>query len=78
MVNINGIDECIYDGKIVNIAGLNAYDAPAYIYDSYGNMIGTCSYAWGTVDEICNKFMIFLHRQEIYIPTYFLNYLFKY
>lgn len=47
------IDEGKYNGNTVYIAGANAYDAPSIVYDTKGNVIGTCNYAWGQVDAIC-------------------------
>ena len=49
------IDECKYNGEIVICAGINAYDAGSVIYDKNGKGIGSCNYAWGSVDEICNQ-----------------------
>lgn len=49
------INECYYNGDLVYSAGLNAYDAGGTIYDKEGNQIGTCNYAWGQPDEICEK-----------------------
>lgn len=47
------ISECKYKGKTVCRAVLNAYDAASHIYDTEGNLIGTCNYAWGMPDPIC-------------------------
>ena len=49
------IDECKYKGETVYCAGINAYDAPSYIYDKEGNQIGCCNYGWGGVDDICRQ-----------------------
>ena len=47
------IDECLYNDEITYVAGINAYDAGSSIYDSEGNLIGSCNYAWGGVDSLC-------------------------
>ena len=49
------IEECKYKGKTVYCAGQNTYDAGAVVYDKDGKTIGSCSYAWGNVDAICDK-----------------------
>ena len=49
------IEQCTYQNEIVFCAELNAYDAPLMIYNQEGNPIGTCNYAWGIVDSICNQ-----------------------
>ena len=49
------IAECIHEGKVVYCAGHNGYDAGSTVYDRDGNVIGTCSYAWGPVDTICGQ-----------------------
>ena len=49
------IDECKYHNETVFEAGYNAYDAGSIIYDSKGNRIGACNYAWGHVDPICTQ-----------------------
>ena len=49
------ISECKYLGETVYSAGLNMYDAGGAIYDYEGNQIGTCNFAWGGADSICNK-----------------------
>jgi hypothetical protein len=47
------IDECRFNGHIVFLAALNAYDAGITIYDEDGNAIGVCNFPWGKVDSIC-------------------------
>ena len=49
------IDECEYLGEKVYVAGINAYDAGAVVYDKNGSEIGDCNYAWGQVDSICGQ-----------------------
>ncbi len=49
------IDECRLNGKLVYVAGLNAYDAGAEIVDTTGRKLGSCNYAWGQVDSICKQ-----------------------
>ena len=49
------IDECTYNDETVYIAGINAYDAGATVYDYNGDIIGSCNYAWGGVDSICGQ-----------------------
>lgn len=49
------ISECQYNGNTVYRAGLNAYDAGSNVYDVDGNQIGSCNYAWGQVDTICEE-----------------------
>ena len=49
------ISECVYNGEVVYLAGINAFDAGSLVYDTDGNEIGRCSYAWSLVDEICNQ-----------------------
>ncbi|HQI40691.1 MAG: hypothetical protein B6D44_11210 [Ignavibacteriales bacterium UTCHB2] len=49
------IDECKYNGQTVYCAELNAYDAGSIVYDKDGKQIGTCNYAWGQVDAICEQ-----------------------
>ena len=49
------ISECSYNGETGYSAGLNAYDAGSAVYDEDGNQIGSCNFAWGSVDSICNQ-----------------------
>ncbi len=49
------ISECEYKGETVYIAGINAYDAASKVYNSKGEVIGTCNYAFGQVDDICRQ-----------------------
>lgn len=49
------IDEGKYNGATVYIAGANAYDAASIVYDTKGNILGICNYAWGQVDTICGE-----------------------
>ncbi|MEN8139574.1 MAG: hypothetical protein ABFR62_14225 [Bacteroidota bacterium] len=49
------ISECKHNGKTVYSAGLNAYDAGGSIFDNEGEVIGSCNYAWGNVDDICKE-----------------------
>ncbi len=49
------IDECQYNGQTVFVGGLNVYDAGSVIYDKSGNKIAECNYAYGDVNDICNK-----------------------
>ena len=49
------ISECKYNGETVFCAGINAYDAGSVIYNKKGNAIGSCNYAWGSVDPICGQ-----------------------
>lgn len=48
------ISSCKYDGATVYTVELNAYDAGTVIYNAEGNQIGSCNYAWGSVDQACN------------------------
>lgn len=49
------ISECKYKGETVYSGALNAYDAGNNVYDASGKQIGSCNYAWGTVDDICGE-----------------------
>lgn len=49
------ISECNHNGETVYICGISAYDAGGVIYDKDGEIIGSCNYAWGTVDSICGE-----------------------
>lgn len=49
------ISKCEYEGQLVYGCGRNAYDAAALIYDTTGQQIAVCNYAWGPVDSICRK-----------------------
>lgn len=49
------ISECKLNGVKYFVAGLNAFDAGAYIYDKDGNKVASCNYAFGEVDSICGK-----------------------
>lgn len=49
------ICECKLSGNLVYTASENAYDASTFIYDKDCNLVGTCNYAWGTVDPICKE-----------------------
>lgn len=49
------ISECKLNGEKHFVAGMNAYDAGAYVYNKDGNKVGSCNYAWGDVDSICSK-----------------------
>jgi hypothetical protein len=51
----NGEIDCAYYGtEKVFRASENAYDAPTIIYNSDGEKIATCNYAFGDVDAICD------------------------
>ena len=47
------ISECQLNGETVYDVSLNAYDAGSVIYNSDGEVLGTCNYAWGIPDTIC-------------------------
>ena len=47
------ISECQLNGETVYDVSLNAYDAGSTIYNTDGEVLGTCNYAWGTPDSIC-------------------------
>lgn len=47
------ISACKQNGQTVYKAGLSAYDAGEVIYNKDGKQIGSCNYAWGSVDPIC-------------------------
>ncbi|KAB1065572.1 hypothetical protein [Salibacter halophilus] len=49
------ISECQYNGKLIYVGQLNAYDAGSKVYDNKGNEIGTCNYAWGNIDPVCGQ-----------------------
>jgi hypothetical protein len=49
------ISECTHNGETVYSCGINAYDAGSVVYDKDGEIIGSCNYAWGTVDPICGE-----------------------
>ena len=49
------INECRLNGSRVYSASINAYDAATLLYDSSGNQIGVCNYAWGPVDSNCRN-----------------------
>lgn len=49
------IDECKLKGQTVYVAGLNANDAGAIIFDVEGKEIGNCNWAWGKPDTICRQ-----------------------
>jgi len=47
------IEECTYEGKKVYSYSFNAADAGSDFYDGKGSKIGSCNYAFGQVDSIC-------------------------
>ena len=47
------ISECQLNGETVYDVSLNAYDAGSVIYNTDGEVLGTCNYAWGIPDPIC-------------------------
>lgn len=47
------ITECELDGALVYSASINAFDAPSAVYDSEGERLFTCNYAWGQADPQC-------------------------
>lgn len=49
------ISECTLNGEKYFVAGLNAFDAGASIYNKDGFKVGDCNYAWGVVDSLCGK-----------------------
>lgn len=49
------IDKCKYNGQTVYFVELNIYDAGSIIFDKDGNQIGTCNYAWGHADAMCEQ-----------------------
>jgi len=49
------IQQCIYEGKVVYSAGLNAPDAGTEIYNEQGKKIGACYYSSRQVDAMCEK-----------------------
>jgi hypothetical protein len=49
------ISECTLNGEKYFVAGLNAFDAGASIYNKDGIKVGDCNYAWGLVDSLCGK-----------------------
>ena len=49
------ISKCHHNGKTIYVGELNAYDAGSSVYDTDGNQIGSCNYAWGQIDPICHE-----------------------
>lgn len=49
------ISECLYEGNLVYLTSINAYDAADSIYNAKGENIATCNYAWGVPDKICEE-----------------------
>ncbi len=49
------ISRCTYQGKVVYVGALNAYDAGFQVYDAYGRPIGSCNFAWGSWDSVCGR-----------------------
>lgn len=49
------IDECIFINETVFVGGINAYDAPATIFNKDGEVIGNCNFALNQVDPICKQ-----------------------
>jgi len=49
------IDECHYNGQTIFCTAMMANDAGATLYNSNGEQIGLCNYAWGTVDTLCGQ-----------------------
>lgn len=47
------IDQATYQGEMVYVTGINAYDSSTSIYDKNGNVIGGCDYSYGLIDPIC-------------------------
>lgn len=49
------ISECHLNGELVFSAVLDAHDAGTQIFNSEGEQIGNCNYAWNKVDTICEE-----------------------
>jgi hypothetical protein len=49
------IQQCMFEGKLVYSAGLNAPDAGTEIYDEQGKKIAACYYSSRQVDPMCEK-----------------------
>lgn len=49
------ISECQWKGELVYVAGHNAFDAGAKVYNAEGKEIATCNWAWGPIDEMCDS-----------------------
>ncbi len=49
------IQQCMFEGKLVYSAGLNAPDAGTELYDEKGKKIGVCYYSSRQVDPMCEK-----------------------
>ncbi|OJU77542.1 MAG: hypothetical protein BGO09_04995 [Bacteroidetes bacterium 47-18] len=49
------ISECKYNGQTVYTGMHNAFDAGMTIFDKDGQRMGTCNYAWGPADPICDQ-----------------------
>ncbi len=54
-VPFNEISWCELEQDTVYVVSYLVYDGGSYIFDTCGNKIGTCNYAWGPVDEICKE-----------------------
>lgn len=63
------ISECTLNGEKYFVAGQNAFDAGASIYNKDGIKVGDCNYAWGVVDSLCGKFQAceVVYREEHHI-----------
>jgi len=44
-----------WQGNRVYVCALNAYDAGSTVYNEKGSEIGSCNYAWGSVDPVCEQ-----------------------
>lgn len=49
------IDKAILKNKIVFCGQLDMFDASTVIYSNEGVYLGICNWAWGPVDQICDK-----------------------
>lgn len=49
------IEECMFEGRRVYHASINAFDAGSEIYDEHGNSIASCNYMTKQVGAACEQ-----------------------
>jgi hypothetical protein len=48
------ISECTYQGQTYYKQTSNYYDSITYVYNTNGDLVAECNYAWGDVDDLCD------------------------
>ena len=44
-----------WQGERVYVCAANAFDAGSVVYDDRCKKVGSCNYAWGSVDPVCGQ-----------------------